>query len=238
VVLLLHGGGGHADEFRDLGAADLATTHQMILVAPEGETTGFLDAAADPGDRPGLALADSLLQALEQRYAIARTPRDRAILGVSLGGFAALSAGLDHPARFGFAGALSGVIEWPEWGASDLRFLPLPMQQLYLRAFGNPEDPARLRFSLFRKVDRLAAPTRGPLPFLYLACGQQDLFAEGSQLLAEKLDRLAIPHAYTQPPGGHDSADWRQELAEALKAYEQWRRVHAAETRLGAPLSP
>jgi enterochelin esterase family protein len=92
VVLLLHGGGGHATDFRALDMVGLATLHRVILVAPEGGATGFLDAATDAGDRPAQALREGLLLALERQFDISRERKDRAILGLSLGGFAALHA--------------------------------------------------------------------------------------------------------------------------------------------------
>jgi len=221
VVLLLHGGGGHAADFGTLGAARLATRHRLILLAPEGETTAFLDAASDRGDQPARALRTGLLQALEKRFAISRDRRDRAILGVSLGGFAALEAGLTRPESFGFVASLSGVVEWPQWGSLEVGCLPAPMQALFRRAFGEPGDPARLRFDLFQRL-RTHGPV-APMPYLYLACGTEDPFLSGNQRLAEGLVRLDLPHRLRTGPGGHDPTYWEPELAEALQAFERWR---------------
>jgi putative tributyrin esterase len=223
VVILLHGGGGHAADFRELGAAELATAYRMILVAPEGETTGFLDAVSDPGDRPAQALREALLPALERRFRISRKHRDRAILGVSLGGFAALDAGLSYPESFGFAATLSGVVEWPQWGPAELACLPGAMQSLFRRAFGAPEDPMRLRFDLFQRLSGLDPAGRRRLPFIHLACGTEDLFLPGNQRLAEQLDTLGSSYTFVPGPGEHDPAYWKPALAEALEAYGRWR---------------
>ena len=223
VVLLLHGGGGRAADFRALGAARLATAHGLILVAPEGATTAFLDAAADPTDRPGQALGGALLRALEQRFSISRARRDRAVVGVSLGGFAAIHAGFTHPERFGFVAALSGVVEWPQWGPEDLACLPTPMQALYRRAFGEPGDPARRRFDLFTRLNGLALRPRRRLPFIYLACGDEDIFRPGSLRLAQLLEKTGNPHFFSGGPGAHDPSYWQKELAESLRAFHRWR---------------
>lgn len=221
VVVLLHGGGGHAADFRALGVADLATRHRMILVAPEGDTTAFLDAALDQGDQPARALREGLIQALEKRFFISRERRNRAILGVSLGGYAALREGLTHPEAFGFVASLSGAVEWPQWGPLEVGCLPAPMQALYRRAFGEPEDPARLRFDLFQRLKSLGPAA--PMPFIHLACGTEDLFLSGNRMLAGDLERLGLPHRLRMSPGGHDSAYWKPQLAAALEAFQHWR---------------
>ncbi len=228
VVVLLHGGGGHAADFRALGVVGLATRHRMILVAPEGDTTAFLDAAVDPGDQPGRALREGLLLALEKRFFISRQRRNRAILGVSLGGYAALHEGITHPETFGFVASLSGAVEWPQWGPLEVSCLPTPMQALYRRAFGEPGDPARLRFDLFRRLKGLGPADR--MPFLYLACGREDLFLSGNRVLTEELEGLGLPHRFRTSPGGHDPAYWEPELAVALEAFDQ-RRSAASKNR-------
>jgi enterochelin esterase-like enzyme len=223
VVILLHGGGGQAADFRELGAAELAIRHRMVLVAPEGEATGFLDAISDSGDLPARALREALLPALERRFRISRKRRDRAILGVSLGGFAALDAGLSHPESFGFVGALSGVVEWPQWGTAEVGYLPTPMQTLFRRAFGEPEDPTRLRFDLFQRLNGLDPTGRQRLPYIHLACGTEDMFLPGNKRLAEQLKTMGSSYTFVPGSGGHDPAYWKPALAEAVKAYARWR---------------
>lgn len=218
VVVLLHGGGGHAADFRVLGVAGLATRHRMILVAPEGDTTAFLDAALDPGDQPARAVREGLFQVLEKRFFVSRERRNRAILGVSLGGYAALHAGITHPEAFGFVASLSGAVEWPQWGPAEVRCLPAPMQALYQRAFGDPEDPARMRFDLFRRLESLGPADR--MPFIHLACGTEDLFLSGNRMLADELKKRGLPHRLRMSPGGHDPAYWEPELAAAMEAFQ------------------
>lgn len=230
VVVLLHGGGGHPADFRALGVARLATRHRMILVAPEGDTTAFLDAASDLGDQPARALREGLLHALETRFFISRERRNRAILGVSLGGYAALHAGITHPEAFGFVASLSGAVEWPQWGPAEVSCLPASMQALYRRAFGEPEDPARLRFDLFQRLKSLGPATRPP--FIHLACGMEDLFLSGNRMLAGDLERLGLPHRLRMSHGGHDATFWEPELAGALKAFDQWRSASAKKSQV------
>lgn len=230
VAILLHGGGGQASDFGALGAAALAQSHLVILVALEGKDTAFLGRLGDPLDDPGEAMATVLLRELESRYRISRRRVDRAVIGVSLGGFAALHVGITHPRRFGFVGALSGVVEWPQWGPVEVAALPELIQALYVRAFGAPEDPARLRHDLFQLIECAPARPSVSWPCLYLDCGADDLFLAGNERFGELLRAHRVPYLLRRGPGGHNAEFWRASLPKALRAFETCR--HAFQKRM------
>jgi enterochelin esterase-like enzyme len=97
------------------------------------------------------------------------------------------------------------------------------MQAQYRRAFGAPEDPARLRFDLFQRLKELEPRAPRNWPFIHLACGSEDLFLSGSQKLAEELETLGLPHTLRVGRGGHDLAYWEPELKAALASFDRWR---------------
>lgn len=220
VLLLFHGGGGRAGEFEALGASRLAETHGVVLVALEDDGSGFMEPVS--GQRPSLAssILDQLLPWLGQRFPAARDRRGRGVLGVSLGGFAALSLALDHPGAFAFAASLSGTVELAQWGPVEVGCLPAPIQSLHARAFGLPGSEDAFRRDLFRRIE-IAKPV--DLPFLHLACGVDDGFHGGSQRLAERMRALGIPHLFREGKGGHGGPYWVQELEAAIAAFRRGR---------------
>ncbi len=201
----------------------MAAAHRVILVAVDGGQTGFLDARGEARDGMGRALREDLPRALARRFPAAKARKNRAILGLSLGGFAALYEGVNHPEGYGFAGALSGAVELPQWGPMEVGALPPPIQTLFTRAFGPPDGDGRLRYDLFQHVEGLKLRARRGLPYFYSACGTEDLFLAANQRWADHLLALRIPHEFHQGPGGHDPGYWKAQLEEALRAYARWR---------------
>lgn len=127
VLYLLHGIGGNPQEWTGYVRATpildrLIATGQaqpMIVVLPNGR--------ARPDDRPPppaqtftaehiaafarfeADLLQSLVPAIDARYATRAEPRQRAIAGLSMGGGQALNFGLAHPEAFGWVGGFSSA---------------------------------------------------------------------------------------------------------------------------------
>ena len=127
VLYLLHGIGGNQDEWRGYVRAPAILDQliasgkavPMIVVMPNGR--------ALPDDRPppaertftpahveGFArfeheLLETLVPAVERRYAAGAGPRQRAIAGLSMGGGQALNFGLGHLDSFAWVGAFSAA---------------------------------------------------------------------------------------------------------------------------------
>ena len=113
VLYMLHGGGGHRDEW--LGyelhtAADKAMANgaiqPFIIMFPQGDT-GYYANNAGNGPRWGDYIWRDLPRHMDAAYRTLPSARSRAIAGNSMGGWGALSNGFLHPDVFGVVAAHS-----------------------------------------------------------------------------------------------------------------------------------
>ncbi len=120
VLYLLHGSPGKpSDWFRaahvDAAADDLLARQQMratILVGAEGNGPRYRFSewanSADGRQRMEDAIAFDLVAVIDQRYRTRATAANRAIGGLSMGGYGAVNIALHHPDVFGTALSLGG----------------------------------------------------------------------------------------------------------------------------------
>lgn len=219
LCLLLHGGGGSAVELRELGLAELARRHRVILVVPDAGSALFVDPPDGKGSALESALLQDLLPELERRYRTRGSAQGRMVAGISLGGFAALHMGLRHPELFGVIASLSGVVDVPRWGVLEESFLPVAMKAQLDRSLGSPGSTARNRKDLNTLLESLSPKARFALPFLRLDCGSQDPFLAANRRFAAHLDQLGIEHALRISPDGHDGNFWARQLDDVLRAW-------------------
>lgn len=132
---------------------------------------------------------------------LSRRPRDRALAGLSAGGFGAVDIGLRHPGRFGTLESWSGYFEPLRAGA--LAHAAAPVLAAH--------DPTLL-------VRREAAALRRAGTRFFLSSGttHDRAGARDARAFARELAALGIRHRLLLAPGGHDGAFWRRQLPAAL----------------------
>lgn len=119
VIYLLHGASGDEHDWTRKGSA-VETLDGLIrrgLIRPSiavmpsiGPQSWFADGAVHKMET---ALMTELLPYVEQRYRAGTARHERAIAGLSMGGFGALNLSLRHPQRFCGAGVISPAIYDP-----------------------------------------------------------------------------------------------------------------------------
>jgi S-formylglutathione hydrolase FrmB len=205
-VYLLHGNG---DDFRDWSNdANVAqyAAKGLILVMPEGNSSFFMNAVEIPQDKYEDYLTRDLVADVEARFP-ARTDRaGRAMIGISMGGFAAVKIGLSHPERFVFAGAISPAIDVPERRLNWKRIGKWWTFRRIFGPFGSEERRARDPFVLLRSADPKA------VPYFYLTAGEQEPLMEPIQRFAARLRARGIAYEFHTKPGGHDWAEWNMQI--------------------------
>jgi enterochelin esterase family protein len=154
--------------------------------------------ASDAMDRPGgrrsdqnleefeAILIDDVLPLLRSRYRVEARPESWAIAGLSLGGEFGMHVGLKHPELFRAVASLSGSLVQNSF---ETRFAPW---------FTTPE--AR----------------RGAYSLIWLGCGSEDVFLDGTKAFSARLEAAGIKHAFRQFAGPHSLTVARLELAELL----------------------
>jgi S-formylglutathione hydrolase FrmB len=113
VVYLLHGGGGGFRDWSNYSDVSRLAERGVILVMPEGYSSYFTNAAGRPQDRYEDYIVNDLIADVETRFPAATRRANRAIVGVSMGGFGAINLALHHPELFAFAGGISAALDVP-----------------------------------------------------------------------------------------------------------------------------
>ena len=175
----------------------------------------------------------------------------RALTGLSMGGFGAISMGLRNPGRFVSIGSTSGALEFARQAAARMRgeLEPRPPRTL------TPEQQARRRrphpligidgfssqeertprgtmfatpeqadaYDPFRLVEQAA---REDLPHIYLDCGTEDRLIAGARELAGYLAENDVPFNYMQMPGAHNASYWIEAIGHIMSVqYEVMQRA-------------
>ena len=131
-----------------------------------------------------------------------RARSQRALAGLSAGGFGAVDIGLRHPGLFETLESWSGYFR--------------PLHDGPFRGAGSRELAAHNPSLLARDDARLL---RGIGTRFYLSSGStaDRKTAAAAVRFAGELDALRLPHVLYLRPGGHDSRFWRSQLPEALR---------------------
>jgi S-formylglutathione hydrolase FrmB len=206
VVYLLHGSGGSFQNWSNYSDVGHYAAQGLILVMVEGGSSYYVNAALKPEDKYEDYVIHDLLADVEARFPAASGRNNRAIVGVSMGGYAAVKLALSHPDLFVFAGAISPAIDvpsrrfsWRRWGQS-LRFRTL---------FGPDGSSTRTAADPFQMV-RSANPAQAP--YLYLTAGQQEPLLEPIRRFANLTRDRQINREFHTKPGIHDWTQWDAQL--------------------------
>lgn len=184
---------------------------EFLVVVPDGGNSFFVNS---PGGRYEDMLTKDLIAHVEASYRVSPGRAGRALLGVSMGGYAALHVAFEQPGLFAAVATHSAMlleqIPSPEQGAGRWHMAA------FHHVFGDPIDPA-----LWAENDPLAWARRvdpKAVPALFLDCGAGDRYglANGHRDLDRILTERGIPHAFELPPGDHGYEFVRGRLEKSL----------------------
>jgi putative tributyrin esterase len=210
VIYLLHGsGGGFRDWSNYSDVSQYASKDRsggLILVMPEGNSSYWVNAAMNPADNYEDYLVNDLRTDVEARFPASTDRQSRAIIGVSMGGFAAIKLALTRPDLFSFAGAISPAIDVP-----SRRFTWRRAEQSWrFRVIFGPAD-SRTRqacdpFVLVQSADPAVTP------YIYQTAGEQEPLLEPNRRFVARLRARHFLFEFHTKPGGHDWGEWDQQV--------------------------
>jgi len=176
--------------------------HRVIAVAPNGGSsywTRQIDRVDGAGRDYGRFVAVDLIAEIDQRYRTLRRRKYRALVGLSMGGFGALSVGFLYPDRFATVVSLSGAL-----------FTSAPnYKKAYRVVWGDPPDAAFFdRSNPYALVTAL--PKGHPWPHVIVSCGRGDhvSYRKRSVSMHELLTKSGVSHEYVTGEGGHSWKFW------------------------------
>lgn len=201
VFYLLHGAGDDDSGWNTVGRAgfildNLIAAGQakpMIVVMPNGSmpmppSNGMPNTQAMNTMRAKFTdeLLKDILPLVEKTYRVLPNPANRAIAGLSMGGFQTLDVTLSHPELFNYVGVFSSGF------------------------FGNTIDEADTKYA---KALNDPAFNKGKELF-WVAIGKDDFVMDANKKTLALLDKHKINYQYKETSGGHTWINWRQYLNE------------------------
>lgn len=228
VVYLLHGLTGNFNNWTDkTRLAEYASFCGCIIVTPEGENGWYTDSASAPNDRFESYIVQELIPEIDKKFRTRADRANRAIAGLSMGGYGALKFGLKYPATFALVGSFSGALGAASWSNKMLGGRGAIPESI-MKVFGADGSTTRLENDIFTMAREMTPEKTRSLPFIYLDCGTEDFLIQNNRDFAALLVEKKIPHEFRQLPGAHTWEFWNSQVQEFLRLADRVFRARAA----------
>ncbi|HWY08733.1 MAG TPA: alpha/beta hydrolase family protein [Candidatus Acidoferrales bacterium] len=226
ILYSLHGLGDNEQFFVHSGAWNLVEDMRekgelknFLIVTPDGGA-GFYINSKDGKNRYEDFLLQEFFPFVENRYRVAAGRANRAISGVSMGGYGALHLAFRHPLLFSSVSAHSAALIEKLPGFLGASPSSSPRARVLGGVFGNPPDPV-----FWDQNSPLVLARTANLAGLkiYFDCGDNDDygFYAGATALDKILTARRIPHEFHLFPGRHDAAYFAEHLPASLQFHSR-----------------
>ena len=229
VLYFLHGLGDNEQTLFNSGGwtllDDLYKQHKIgefLIVAPEGGRTFYVN-SVDSSVRYSDFFLQEFIPHIENKYRIGVGRKNRAVSGISMGGYGALRLAFAHPEMFSAVSAQSAALitESPQELDTAAKS-GAPLGKLLATVFGNPIDvPHWKNNSPFVLAQKNLAAIRKLA--IYFNCGQDDNygFEKGAAALDEQLRKEGVKHEYHPYPGDHSVTYFLSHFAEVMEFHSR-----------------
>jgi S-formylglutathione hydrolase FrmB len=229
VLYLLHGLGDSEQTLFNSGGwtllDELRNQHKMgdfLIVAPEGRRSFYIN-SADGLARYSDFFLQEFMPRIESKYRILAGRNNRAISGISMGGYGALRFAFAHPELFSAVSAQSAalIIETPRQLDAAAN-TGSPLLAVLAPVFGRPIDVRH-----WNENDPFVLAKRNAVALrkvsIYFNCGQQDNygFEKGSAALDTELSKERIKHEYHAYAGDHSITYFLSHFAEVMEFHSR-----------------
>jgi S-formylglutathione hydrolase FrmB len=234
VLYLLNGSLGSETDWTEQGNAEALTAGlNAVVVMPSGGEGGYYSdwwnfGKGGPPEWETYHI-DQLVPWIDSHYRTIARRGERAIAGLSMGGFGAFSYAARHPVVFGIAASFSGALDTNDpqptgqpdesildGGVPDSTWGPYQTEQVIWRAHDPWDLAANLRGLDLMMLTGNGLPG-GPYPW-EPATGaiEYDIHQQNVDMNA-RLDALGIPHYYDDyGAGDHSWPYWQRDLSQVL----------------------
>jgi putative tributyrin esterase len=211
-IYLLHGGGGGFRDWSNYSDVARFAERGLILIMPEGNSSYYTNSATRTEDRYEDYIVKDLISEVEGRFPVSAGREDRAIAGVSMGGYGAIKIALRHPELFEFAGGLSPALDVPSRPFSIKRLAQWRFHSSIFGPSGSQTRHDNDPFVLIRSAD----PAR--TPYLFVACGEQEGLLPANRQFAKLLEQRHFTFEFRTTAGGHDWNQWNKWVPSLFQA--------------------
>ena len=229
ILYFLHGLGDNEQTLFNSGGwtllDDLRNQHKMgdfLIVAPEGRRSFYIN-SADGSVRYSDFFLQEFMPQIESKYHIHGGRVDRAISGISMGGYGALRFGFAHPELFSAVSAQSAALITESPQQLNLTSQSgAPLLGVLGPVFGKPIDVRHWsENNPLVLAKKNAAALRGQA--IYFNCGRDDNygFEKGAAELHEELVKEHVKHEYHPYPGDHSITYFLSHFEEVMEFHSQ-----------------
>ena len=218
VVYLLHGWSGNYEDWaKNTEVESLADRYNMIIVMPDGNyDSWYVDSKTKIKSNYATYIAKDVVNFVDDNYSTITSSEGRGITGLSMGGFGAMSIGLNNLDTFGAIGSMSGGMDITpfsaNWGIPEVLGQYSDNKALW-------EDKA-----IINNLHKLATynskwvnnAKRIPIAF---EVGVDDFFFGVNRELHEEMIRLNIKHDYTEREGAHNWDYWNNAISYQMQFF-------------------
>ncbi len=204
VVYLLHGYGGWYSNWiiREPKLKDYADEYNLMIVCPDGGySSWYFDSPLDSTMKYETYIGKEVPEYIDSHYNTIKSRNGRAITGLSMGGHGALFLAFRHAETFGACGSMSGGV--------DLNYSRNKFD--IIKRIGDTIQYADnwKKYMVMNVIENYPKDTLS----IIIDCGVNDeLYAGANRKLHEKMLLLKIPHDFTERPGKHEWAYWRNSI--------------------------
>jgi len=221
VAYYLHGLGDNEQSLVNLGGWAIydrllseKKIGEFVVAAPAGYTSFYIN-SRDGKLRYEDFFLREFMPAMEKKYRIGTSRRERGIMGISMGGFGAMHYAFKYPEMFAAVSAnMPALIEHlPREFSHDWQ------RELMGAIFGNPPDTAFYEKNSPSHLAGAVSLSALKRMAIYLDCGAQDRygFNVGTVAMDKLLTQRGVPHEGHIYPGGHDWTFVLEHLAASLE---------------------
>lgn len=215
-IYLLHGLTGHFDNWGDKAKLEKYTSpYKYIIIMPEGDNGWYSDSENAANDKYESYIVEELIPEVEKKFRIKKERSNRAIAGLSMGGYGSLKFGLKYPDKFVLAGSFSGALRAAEWLGKDFGGWKV-LGDSITKTFGEANSKTRKENDIFKILEAKPKDELEKLPFFYVDCGTEDGLLKQNQDFAALLLVQRVPHEFRQLPGKHEWQYWEKQIQEFL----------------------
>ena len=229
VLYFLHGLGDNERTLFNSGGwtllDDLRQQHKIgefLIAAPEGGETFYIN-SADGSVRYSDFFLQEFIPLIETKYRVSKGRSNRAISGISMGGYGALRFAFSRPEMFSAVSAQSAALITASPAELDTAARSgAPLGKLLATVFGSPIEVTHWNNnSPFVLAKRNQAALHRMA--IYFNCGQNDNygFEKGAAALDQQLQKEKIEHEYHSYPGDHSFSYFMAHFAEIMEFHSQ-----------------
>lgn len=226
VLYLLHGWQGDETNFVLLThLVEDASAYKLIIVTPRAQNSWYVNSATDPKDRFADYVFHDLIAEVDAHFRTIASPHERAIAGISMGGYGAMLLTLRHPGAFSFAASISGAFAGPDGIESVMPWLKPSTDT----AFGALGSATRRDNDIYTLIS-----TDNPTlqPYFFLQCGTKDPLLPSNRLAVAELSSRDFAYEYHELPGAHTWPFWDAALPVMLHVMSMHMHVEPASAPL------